>query len=148
MNYEVVPISYKLACEVVLEYHRHHKPPQGHKFSIGLDSNGLHAVVMVGRPVAREYDDGRTLEITRICTIDNAVPNSVSILLGAICRAGKALGYKRIITYTLESEHGSSLKASNFSIDGTVRGRSWSTPSRIREDKHPLDNKTRWIRKL
>ena len=149
MNYEIVPISFRYACNVVELFHRHHKPPQGHKFSIGLEVDGvMAAVVIVGRPVARGLDDGRTLEVTRICVIEDGIKNCVSILLGTVCKAGKAMGYLKIVTYILEEEYGSSLKASNFTIDGYVHGRSWSTPSRLREDKHPLDNKVRYIREL
>ncbi len=149
MNYRIVPVSFRFACNIVAIYHRHHKPPQGHKFSIGLEVDGnIVAVVIVGRPVARGLDDGYTLEITRICTIEDGIKNCISILLGAVCKVGKAMGYIKVITYILEEEHGSSLKASNFTIDGLVRGRSWSCDSRPREDNHPLDNKTRYVRVL
>ena len=149
MNYEVIPISFRYACNIVSLFHRHHKPPQGHKFSLGLEVEGkMAAIVIVGRPVARGLDDGRTLEITRICVIEDGIKNCVSILLGAVCKAAKAMGYQRIVTYILEGEHGSSLKASNFQIDGMVHGRTWSCESRPRQDNHPLDNKVRYLRML
>ena len=97
---------------------------------------------MAGRPVARMLDDGYTLEVTRCCTLGDK--NASSMLYGAIRRAAKALGYKKCITYTLESESGISLKASGWTHVSDVRGRSWTTPSRPREDNHPLDNKRRW----
>ena len=149
MKYEIVPISFRYACSIVNIFHRHHQAPQGHKFSLGLEVDGdTVGIVIIGRPVARGLDDGRTLEVTRICIMEDNIKNCVSILLGAVCKAAKAMGYLRIVTYILEEEHGSSLRASNFQVDGDVRGRSWSCDSRPRDDKHPLNNKVRYIRLL
>jgi len=137
------PISLKEAKAFVDEYHRHHKPSIGWKFGVGLEEDSiLIGVIMAGRPVARMLDDGYTLEVTRCCTLGDK--NASSMLYGAIRRAAKALGYKKCITYTLESESGISLKASGWTHVSDVRGRSWTTPSRPREDNHPLDNKRRW----
>lgn len=144
---EIKPIDLKTAREFVGENHRHNKPPIGHKFSIACYEDGrLCGVVMVGRPVARNLDDGLTLEINRNCT--DGTYNACSMLYGAACRAAKALGYKRIVTYTLQSEPGTSLKASGFTMDknnaGGVHGaylpdqenwhksRSWERKSSIR----------------
>ncbi|QDP64123.1 MAG: putative adenine modification enzyme [Prokaryotic dsDNA virus sp.] len=141
------PITYRAACDFIERLHRHHKPPQGHKFSVGLDGGaGLIGVAVIGRPVARGADDGFTAEVTRLCT--DGSPNACSALYGAAARAAKAMGYRRIITYTLESETGASLRASGWRRDGSVNGRSWSCPSRPREDKHPTVPKTRWVRDL
>lgn len=79
---------------------------------------------MVGRPVSRYLDDGLTLEINRCCT--DGTKNACTILYGAACRAAKALGYKRIVTYTRETEPGTSLKASNFVCDGKAGGTHWN----------------------
>lgn len=97
------PISLRDANEYVRKYHRHHKPVAGHKFSIGCEADGeLVGVIIAGRPVSRYLDDGFTLEVTRLCT--NGEKNACSFLYGAAARAAAAMGYKRIITYTLESE--------------------------------------------
>lgn len=142
------PITYAAACKFIEEHHRHHKPPQGHKFSISLvtDCGELCGVVCVGRPVARGLDDGWTAEVTRLCT--NGIKNGCSMLYSAAAKAAKAMGYKNIFTYILEEESGISLKASGWEIDGFVPGRSWTCPSRPREDKHPTVNKIRWIKRL
>lgn len=109
---EIRPCTYRKAKEFVNEHHRHNKPPVGHKFSIACYENDrLCGVAMVGRPVGRFLDDGLTLEVNRCCT--DGTKNACTMLYGAVCRAAKALGYKRIITYTRESEPGTSLKASN-----------------------------------
>ena len=107
------PISLRDANEYVRQHHRHHKPVAGHKFSIGCEADGeLVGVIIAGRPVSRYLDDGFTLEVTRLCT--NGAKNACSFLYGAAARAAAAMGYKRIITYTLESENGASLRASGF----------------------------------
>ena len=99
------PISLRDANEYVRQHHRHHKPVAGHKFSIGCEADGeLVGVIIAGRPVSRYLDDGFTLEVTRLCT--NGEKNACSFLYGAAARAAAAMGYKRIITYTLESENG------------------------------------------
>ena len=128
------PVTFADACAFVAEHHRHHAPPQGHKFSIGAESDGaLVGVIMVGRPVARLFDDGLTLEATRSCTTGAANVNSM--LYGAAWRAAKALGYRRLITYTLASESGASLRAAGYRVVAERRPRSgWSVPSRPRAD--------------
>ena len=99
------PISLRDANEYVRQHHRHHKPVAGPKFSIGCEADGeLVGVIIAGRPVSRYLDDGFTLEVTRLCT--NGAKNACSFLYGAAARAAAAMGYKRIITYTLESENG------------------------------------------
>jgi len=144
----IVPITYRKACEYISKHHRHHKKPQGQKFAVGCEHQGkLVGVACAGRPVSRMLDSGFTIEITRVCT--NGTKNACSMLYGAICRVAKEMGYKKAITYILESEHGSSLKASNFYCDLQVAGGgSWSTPSRLRIDKAPTVNKQRWVRVL
>ena len=98
------PISLRDANEYVRQHHRHHKPVAGHKFSIGCEADSeLVGVIIAGRPVSRYLDDGFTLEVTRLCT--NGAKNACSFLYGAAARAAAAMGYKRIITYTLESEN-------------------------------------------
>jgi hypothetical protein len=110
---KIVPITMKAACAFVQELHRHNKPPRGHKFSIGLEDDGrLVGVVMCGRPVARHFDDGFTIEVNRSCTDGTA--NANSMLYGAAWRAAKAMGYTRCITYTRTDESGASLKAAGF----------------------------------
>lgn len=142
----IKPISFKDAKEYINEHHRHHKAPQGHKFSIGLYENDmLIGVACVGRPVSRHLDDGLTAEITRVCT--NGEKNACSMLYGACCRIAKYMGYKKIITYILESENGASLKASNFICEGKAGGTHW-TGERNKGQQIPNEMKTRWVRTL
>lgn len=141
------PLSFREACAFIAEEHRHHRPPQGHKFSIGAEVDGrLVGVACVGRPVAKGLQDGFTAEVTRLCT--DGTKNVCSLLYSACARASAAMGYRRIITYILASETGVSLKATGWAKESGVKGRSWSCPSRPREDKHPIVDKERWGRAL
>ena len=143
MKLRITPINFDEACQFVTDHHRHHAPPQGAKFAIACsEGSRVVGVVIAGRPVARHNDDGWTLEITRCAT--DGTRNACSMLYGAARRAAKALGYQRLITYTLDTEPGSSLRAAGFDLIGTVRGGSWSRPSRPRVDTHPLQGKLAW----
>lgn len=126
------------------EHHRHHGRVVGHRFSLGVaDKDGqIRGVAIIGRPVARGLDDGLTLEVTRVAT--DGCKDASSALYGAARRAAFALGYRKLVTYTLASESGVSLKAAGYRIVGEVRGRSWSCASRPRVDKHPTQNKLQW----
>lgn len=142
------PVTLREAQEFVKEHHRHNAPPQGHRFSIGLTSETgeLIGVVICGRPIARMNDDGETAEIARCCVLPE-IKNANSMLYGAAVRAAKAMGYTRIITYTLPSESGVSLRAAGFRQDGMTQAhRTWSCPSRQRETaRYPEGPKVRWI---
>lgn len=140
---QLQPITLREAREFVRLHHRHHLPPQGHKFSIAVnDGAQIVGVVIVGRPVARGNQDGWTAEVTRCCT--DGTKNAASMLYAAAWRAVKAMGYRRLITYTLQSEPGTSLVASGWKVIGATHGRGWDTPTRPRIDKHPLGQKTIW----
>lgn len=137
------PITYSEACQFIDEHHRHHLPPQGWKFGIAVnDGIKVVGVITVGRPVARHLDDTWTLEVTRCCT--DGTKNSASMLYGAAWRAAKALGYKRMITYTLDTESGTSLSAAGWKTLYTTAGGSWNCNSRPRVDKHPTNQKVLW----
>lgn len=136
----LVPLDLASANSFVAAVHRHHKPVVGHKFSLGaILDDAMVGVCIVGRPVARMRDDGWTLEVTRLCT--DGTKNACSFLYGAAARASFALGYRRIGTYILASEPGTSLEAAGWRLIGEVKGRSWSAPSRPRVDRHPTVDK-------
>lgn len=135
----VVPVSFADASGFVAMWHRHHQPPISHKFSIGVADTGdvLRGVAIVGRPVARMYDDGLTLEVTRSAT--DGTPNANSMLYAAAWRAAKGLGYRRLITYTQLGETGASLRAAGWRVIGRRPARrGWNVPSRPRSD-HGVD---------
>lgn len=141
---DVCMITQKEAFDFVTAIHRHHEKPQGWKWGIGLQDQAgkLRGVIVVGRPVARGNDDGKTLEVTRLCT--DGVRNGCSKLYAAAWQAARAMGCKRMITYILASEHGVTLRAAGWKEVHKTRGGSWDSPSRPREDKHPTGPKTLW----
>ena len=112
----IIPITIKRAKSFVGEHHRHHKPPTGAKFALGVtdDEGELRGVVTVGRPVARTYDDGLTAEVNRAAT--DGCPNANSALYGAAWRVCQAMGYRKIITYTEEGESGASLRGAGWQL--------------------------------
>ena len=144
----LIPVTLRQAQAFVNENHRHNIAPRGHKFSIGLEKDGLLiGVCIVGRPIARHSDDGKTAEVLRVCVLEGN-PNANSKLYGAAVRACKAMGYTKVITYTLPEESGASLRTAGFTAEGKTskRPKGWDTPSRRRETlkKYPEGQKIRW----
>ena len=136
----VQPVTQAAAKAFVASHHRHHAPPLGSIFQVGIGDmdRTLVGVAIVGRPVARRLDDGATLEVTRVCVLPG-VSNGCSMLYGACARAAEALGYARIITYTLPSEGGASLRASGWIEDGEAGGgRMGATLERPKPVRQPL----------
>jgi hypothetical protein len=129
----VTPINLDEANAFVSKHHRHHPPVPGAKFCLAVsEGDEVKGVAIVGRPVARMSDNGLTLEVNRCCT--DGTKNACSMLYGAAWRAAKALGYQRLITYTLPEEGGASLRASNWRLVGERGGGNWNVPSRPRVD--------------
>ena len=141
------PISLRDANEYVRQHHRHHKPVAGHKFSIGCEADGeLVGVIITGRPVSRYLDDGWTLEVNRLCTTGER--NACSILYAASARAAKAMGYRKIITYTLDSENGSSLRAAGWNCAGLAGGKCWTGSRKPTSALYPAQMKLRYEKLL
>jgi hypothetical protein len=133
MSLRITPINLDEANAFVATHHRHHKPVPGAKFSIAVsDDDRVRGVAIVGRPVARMSDNGYTLEVNRCCT--DGARNACSMLYGAAWRAAKALGYKRLVTYTLPEEGGVSLRAAGWTLIGERGGGNWNVASRPRVD--------------
>lgn len=143
MSLILTPISFAQAREFIAAHHRHHLPPVGHRLSIGVsDGEKIVGVITVGRPVARLLDDGWTAEVTRCCT--DGTHNACSILYAAAWRAARAIGYRRLITYTLAAEPGTSLVAAGYRVCYQTKGGTWDRPNRARIDKAPTGPKTLW----
>lgn len=139
----ITPITLREANAFVSARHRHHGPARGCISCVSVtDGQQIRGVAIIGRPVARMLQDGHTAEVTRVCT--DGAPNACSMLYGAAWRAVRALGYRRLITYTLPEEGGASLRASGWQMVGEAGGGSWHRPSRGRTDKHPIAPKCRW----
>lgn len=137
------PLTLREAAAFVQQHHRHSQAPQGGLFAIGAASAGeVVGVVIVGRPVACHMSDGWTAEVTRLCT--DGSRNACSLLYAAAWRAARAMGYRQLITYTLASEPGTSLRAAGWRVVAQVERRSWDRPGRPRVDLHPLQERLRW----
>jgi len=141
----VTPINLDEANAFVELHHRHHKPVPGAKFCVAVsEEDVVRGVAIVGRPVARHLDDGWTLEVNRCCT--DGTRNACSMLYATAWKAARAMGYTSLITYTLESEGGASLRGAGWKCVGqtSTADRGWNTPSRPRVDTHPLQQKLKW----
>lgn len=163
---DVRPISLSRANELVGRLHRHADPLAIHKFALGLyREDTLIGAAIVGRPVARPLDDGLTLEISRLVT--NGTRNACSKLLGAAAKAGWKAGAMRLVTYTLATESGASLRACSWRrqfydqsaklvpgpdqfwrfecTDIPFPARTWNMPGRARKDRRGAE-RWRWIK--
>lgn len=144
----VVPLTLKQANELIASLHRHHKPVVGHRFSIGVEHDGeLVGAAVVGRPVARAVEQYRVAEVTRLVT--DGSKNACSALYSAAARICKEMGFDKIQTYILESEPGTSLKASGWQFEQETSGGDWNHSWRKgRRTDQPMVKKQRWGRKF
>lgn len=141
MTYRIVPIGVTRARQFVQEHHRHNEAPSKQQvaFAVGLEEDGeLVAVATAGRPVARMLDDGVTLEVNRVC-VEGEHANANSMLYGALGRAARALGYERLVTYTLESESGDSLRGAGFGSPISIGSRSWGDENKASQGRLRYD---------
>jgi hypothetical protein len=110
-------------------------------FAIGLAQDEIViGVAIVGRPVARMLDNGYTAEVTRLCVLED-YPMAASKLYAASWRAARAMGYRRLISYILDSEKGISLTAAGWRFVGVCGGGTWNRTTRPRVDTHPIGQK-------
>ena len=141
------PVSLADANAFVALHHRHHKPVRGHKYSLGCFKDGqLVGVAITGRPVSRYLDDGLTLEVNRLCT--DGTRNACSFLYGAAARAAKVMGYRKIITYILDTEDGGSLRAAGWTCAGLAGGERWTGQRHPAVDLYPPQKKLRYEKEL
>lgn len=142
----VVPTTLREANAFVERHHRHHQPDRGCicVLAVSDEKDEVRGVAIVGRPKGRGLQDGFTAEVTRCCT-DGAY-NACSMLYSAAWRACRALGYLKLVTYTLPDEGGASLRAANWQCIGRAGGGTWHRPNtgRPRVDLHPTQEKLRW----
>lgn len=141
----LVPVSWEMVRAFTRSWHRHHpKPPPGHLWRHGVAVGPLLVgVAIVGRPVARAFDNGLTVEVNR--TVTDGYKNANSMLYGAVARAAWALGYRRVVTYNEEGESGASLRAAGYRVVAERPPRAgWDTPSRPREAGRDQMPRTLW----
>lgn len=141
---KIIPIFQDEAFAFIKLHHRHHRPPQGSLFQVALAyGDKVVGVAVVGRPIARRLQDGFTAEITRLCT--DGTSNACSMLYAASWRIAREMGYRKLITYILNTEPGTSLKAAGWTLIGERGGGTWNMPRRPRIDKHPLQKKLLFV---
>ena len=122
MSLHAVPMKIAEAREFVDNFHRHNKGPLSGLFAVGVsDGAQLVGVAIVGRPVARMMDDGQTAEVVRCCVTPLAPKGACSFLYARCWQAAKSLGWRRLITYTLQSESGASLRGAGWSVVATLQ---------------------------
>ena len=154
---KIIPLHLKAANDYILKNHRHHTKVRGCKFCIGIldQQKQLRGVAIASRPLSRYLDDGWRLEVTRLCT--DGVQNGCSKLYSSVARIAKEMGYREIITYILETEIGSSLKASGWHFDGNNAGGIWSPAHNPRNKQYslfalpqhyPVESKKKWLKVL
>lgn len=146
MSLALEPITQREANAFIERHHRHHPPSRGHLFAIGASMDGeMVGVVVVGRPVSRVLQsNGYIAEVTRCCT--DGTRNACSFLYAAAWRAARAIGYRRLVSYTLPTESGASLRGAGWTLIGEAGGGSWSRANRPRVDTAPTQVKLRWER--
>src|SRR4029077_12429951 len=131
VSLHLVPCFLDEANAFVDQFHRHSDPVEGHLFSlVAAEGDKVVGVAIVRRPVGRGLQDGWTAEVARVAT--DGHKNACSFLYGACWRAARALGYRKLVTYTLQSEPGTSLRAAGWRVVGEVEARAhgWNCKSR------------------
>lgn len=138
----LVPLTLREANDFVANFHRHNgrTARNGGKFAIGAsDGERLVGVAIVGNPISATFMNGFTAEVLRACVHDDAPRNTNSFLYGACWRAWRAMGGRRLVTYTLRTESGASLRGAGWKIVGEVK----PTEDGWRKDDH-LNNSRQW----
>lgn len=143
---DIIPLTLDQENSLVKQWHRHHKPTVGHRFSLGTVLDGkLVGACIVGRPVCRNENQYFTAEINRLVT--DGTKNACSFLYSAAARVCKEMGFSRIQTYILEEEPGTSLLASGWEYEITTDGGDWNSQARRgRRTDQPMVKKKRFAK--
>lgn len=148
------PLSIRDADVFVSANHRHNKAAANGKFAIGcyiilFVTNGIWykmiGVGIGGRPRSRHLDNGVTFEVYRVCTVGHK--NATSFIYSKMKKIAQLMGYTKIITYTLQIESGSSLKAIGAVIEKhSEHGKQWNDSGQTKRSYQPVSEqlKFRW----
>jgi hypothetical protein len=125
MKLQLIPITLREANDFVEQFHRHNgrTARDGGKFAIGATTGEeLVGIAIVGNPLSATYMDGYTAEVLRVCVRPDSPENTNS---------WQAMGGNKLITYTLASESGSSLRGAGWKIVGQVNPHNmWAAKSK------------------
>ena len=149
---EIIPVTLREANDFVASFHRHNgrTSRNGGKFAIGLAQDALVGVAIVGNPLSATFMDGRTAEVLRLCVNEEAQKNACSKLYAACWRAWRAMGGLRLITYTLQTESGSSLRGAGWKVvaetEPISKGSNWRKGKKTFREWQPIYGqlKFRW----
>lgn len=147
MSLRIAPATISQANAFVAAHHRHHRPTVSGLFAVAVvdETSAVRGVAIVGRPVARRLSDGLTVEVNRVAT--DGARNACSMLLGACWRAARALGWQRMLTYTMTREGGASLRGAGWRPVATTEPRAWGGKTPAGEDRAndwPIEPRVRW----
>ena len=146
----IIPCTFPKANAFVKSLHRHHAPiPGGFAwFCVAAIVQGtVRGTAIAGRPTNRNNDDQLTVEVLRLTS--DGTPNVCSALLGSCANAAKAIGARRIITYTLDSESGVSLRGAGWVCEETGIESWWThvgTRTPAVDRPHMSETKARWAK--
>lgn len=142
----ILPITRSDARAFIAKHHSHHWPPNTWIACCAVaNGGGVVCVAILEQPKARMLCNGTTAEVSRVAS-DGAAKNAASMCLAAITRAAIALGYRRLISYLLLGEAGTSYRAAGWWPTARSAGGSWDRPSRPRDirDSVQRGEKVRW----
>jgi hypothetical protein len=147
MSLRPIPITLRQANAFVREFHRHHAPVVGHRWSVAVGDSKLRGVAICGRPKARAIPHAEVLEINRLAT--DGTKNACSKLYAMCAAIAKIMGFRAVETSILITENGTSLRAAGFKFRRTIQGRDWNCPSRGgRRTDQPMCDKQVWGKDL
>jgi hypothetical protein len=146
------PIAMNKAQEFVKQHHRHnHEVKFGPRFAISVvDAAGeVLGVAICSHPVTRALNgNGYVLEVRRVCTREGAPMGCCSMLYNACKRTWKEMGGRKLITYTLQSEDGTSLRGAGWkrvaASKGHKVGQSWDTHRRKAKVEGTVTVEPKW----
>jgi hypothetical protein len=146
---QVIQITLREANDFIESFHRHNKRTSndGGKFAIGAsDGERMFGVAIVGRPLARLLQDGYTAEVLRCCVVDDAPKGSCSFLYSRCWRVWSAMGGRKLVTYTLESEGGASLRGAGWRVVAQCKPHKGWVHSGVEREWQPIygQQKLRW----
>ena len=120
MTLRVVPVTITDARKHIERHHSHHHAPVGGLLACAVaEGDRVCCVAVLSRPVARMLDArGDVAEVTRVAS--DGTKHAASMCLAAVTRAALALGWRRLVSYTLLGEAGTSYRAAGWRCTGIV----------------------------
>lgn len=129
---ELRPITRDLANDCVRRWHRHHKPVRQRVLSVGAFIEGEIVGAAIVEPAKAEaLSKNGVFEVTRLAcrgggaTLNGHVDGVASKLLGAAWGAMRAMGCRRMCSYTRLDESGVCYRAAGWVAVAFSKGEAW-----------------------